>query len=132
MAVLLDTCAWVWWCASPEKLSIPAREVVEREAASGALRLSMISVWEVAKLVERGKLAFSIPCRQWIEHALNKEGLEVYPLAAEICVDSTELPGVFHGDPADEIIVATARSASAAIVTCDRKIRDYPHVATLW
>ena len=132
MAVLLDTCAWVWWCASPEKLSIPAREAIERETPSEALRLSMISVWEVAKLVEKRRLAFSIPCRQWIERALRQEGLQICPLTPEITMDSTELPGVFHGDPADQIIVATARALSAAIVTCDGKIRDYPHVATLW
>jgi PIN domain nuclease of toxin-antitoxin system len=132
MAVLLDTCTWVWWCASPKKLSVPAREAIEREIPSGTLRLSMISVWEVAKLVEKRKLAFSIPCRQWIEHALSQEGLQICPLTPEICVDSTELPGAFHGDPADQVIVATARALSAVIVTCDRKIRDYPHVATLW
>jgi PIN domain nuclease of toxin-antitoxin system len=81
---------------------------------------------------EKRKLAFSIPCRQWIERALNQEGLNVCPGSAEICVGSTELPGIVHGHPADKIIVATARALSAAIVTCDRKIRGHPHVATLW
>lgn len=94
--------------------------------------MSIISVWEVAKLVEKRKLAFSIPLRQWIERALEQEGLQLYPLTADVCVESTELPGVFRGDPADQIIVATARAAAAALVTCDRKIREYPHVPTLW
>ena len=132
MAVVLDTCTWVWWCASPEKLSEPAREVIRREAPVRGLLLSIISVWEVAKLVEKRKLAFSIPLRRWIERALQQEGLQLYPLTADVCVESTELPGVFHGDPADQIIVATARGAAVALVTCDRKIREYPHVATLW
>lgn len=132
MAVLLDTCTWIWWCASPEKLSAPAREAIERAIPEKAVLLSMISVWEVAKLVEKRKIAFSIPCRQWIELALRRDGLEICPLTAEVCVDSTELPGAFHGDPADQIIVATARGRSVPLVTCDRRIREYPHVATLW
>ena len=71
-------------------------------------------------------------CRRWIEQALRQKGLQVCPLTPEVCVNSTELPGVFHGDPADQIIVATARANSAATVTCDRKIRECPHVPPLW
>jgi PIN domain nuclease of toxin-antitoxin system len=135
MAVLLDTCTWVWHCARPEKLSEPAREAIEKHRKEGpgsGLIVSVISTWEVAKLVEKKKLAFSIPCRQWIEAAVRQEGIELHALTPEIALESTELPGLFHGDPADQIIVATARARSVAIVTPDRRIREYPHVATLW
>lgn len=132
MAVVLDTCAWLWLCAAPEKLSSAASDVVQRERRRSGLLLSVFSVWEVAKLVQKGKLAFSIPCREWIDAALATDGLTLQPLTPEICVASTELPGVFHGDPADQIIVATARALSAPVVTRDRRILDYAHVPTVW
>jgi PIN domain nuclease of toxin-antitoxin system len=132
MAVVLDTCAWLWLAAAPEKLSDAAREAVQRERRRNGLVLSVFSVWEVAKLVQKGRLAFSIPCREWIDSALATDGLTLHPLTPEICVASTELPGVFHGDPADQIIVATARALSAPVVTRDRRILDYAHVPTVW
>jgi PIN domain nuclease of toxin-antitoxin system len=113
-------------------LSKPAREVISRETTAGGLLVSIISVWEVAKLVEKGKLKFSIPCREWLHQAVRTEGITLQPLTPEICLESTELPGRFHGDPADQIIVATARMLSTPIITKDRKIAEYPHVATLW
>jgi PIN domain nuclease of toxin-antitoxin system len=73
-----------------------------------------------------------MPCREWIELASRADGISLHPITPEICIESAELPGVFHGDPADQIIVATARLLSAAILTSDRRIRDYPHVPTIW
>ena len=132
MPVVLDTCAWLWFCSAPTKLSARARSVLRREQRRSGLIVSVFSSWEVAKLVQKGKLKFSIPCREWIAQAVGTNGVTLQPLTPEICVESTELPGVFHGDPADQIIVATARLLSAPIVTSDRKILDYPHVTTIW
>ena len=67
MAVVLDTCAWIWYCADADRLSAAAREAIDTERRRQGLLLSVISVWEVAKLVEKGKLTFSRPCRQWIQ-----------------------------------------------------------------
>ncbi len=130
--VVLDTCAWLWMCSHPKKLSRAARETITREGKRDGLVLSVISTWEIAKLVQKGKLTLSLPCRDWIGEAVRAEGLTLHPLTPEICVESTELPGAFHGDPADQIIVATARLLSAPVLTADRALRDYPHVATLW
>jgi PIN domain nuclease of toxin-antitoxin system len=132
MAVVLDTCAWLWMCAEPKRLSPAAHHVVERERRRGGLVVSVFSAWEVAKLVEKGRLRFSIPCRKWIARAVREEGVTLHPLTPEICVESTELPGRFPGDPADQIIVATARVLAAAVVTADKKVLVYPHVATIW
>jgi len=132
MAVVLDTCAWLWLCSEPEKLSKAAVEVVQRERRYGGLVVSVFSAWEIAKLVQKGKLRFSIPCREWIDTASRLDGVTMHPLTPEICVESTELPGVLAGDPADQIIVATARALGASVVTADRKILDYAHVATIW
>lgn len=130
--VVLDTCAWLWMCSEPKKLSRAAREAIGREQRDDGLVVSIMSAWEIAKLVQKGKLSFSIPCREWIDGAVRTDGVTMHPLTPDICVESTELPGVFHGDPADQLIVATARLLGAPIVTGDRRIRGYPHVATLW
>lgn len=132
MSVVLDTCVWLWLCSEPQRLSRAAREAVKREQGRGGLVVSIFSAWEIAKLVQKGKLKFTIPCRDWIDAAVRTEGVTVHPLTPEICAESTELPGVFHGDPADQIIVATARILSSPVVTSDRKILDYAHVPTLW
>lgn len=132
MAIVLDTCAWIWLCTNPEKLSAAAHDAIQRERPREGLIVSMISCWEVAKLVQKKKLQFTIPCREWIEAALSEKGVTLHPLTPEICVESTELPGVFHGDPADQIIVATARLLATPVLTSDRKIVDYAHVPTVW
>jgi len=132
MPVVLDTCTWLWASAAPGKLSRAARTLVQRERRRAGLVVSVFSVWEIAKLVQKGKLQFSIPYREWLASAMHAEGITMQPLTPEVCMESTELPGVFHGDPADQIIVATARLLSAPVVTPDRKIRDYHHVATVW
>jgi PIN domain nuclease of toxin-antitoxin system len=132
VAVVLDTCAWVWLCASPRDLSAAAHEIIQRERKRDGLIVSVLSVWEVAKLAQKRKLTFSIPCRHWIDQAIREDGVTLHPLTPEICVESTELPGVFHGDPADQIIVATARLLGLPVVTKDQRIRNYAHVPTLW
>jgi len=132
MAVVLDTCAWLWFCSNRRKLSKPAAEAIRREQPRAGLVVSIFSAWEIAKLVEKRKLEFSVPCRDWIDQACRVDGITVHPLTPEICVESTELPGVFHGDPADQIIVATARTLAAPIVTADRRILEYSHAPTIW
>jgi PIN domain nuclease of toxin-antitoxin system len=95
MAVVLDTCAWLWFCSDRSKLSKAATEVVRREQRRAGLVVSVFSAWEIAKLVEKRKLEFAIPCRHWIDQACRVDGITVYPLTPEICVESTELPGRF-------------------------------------
>ncbi len=132
MPVVLDTCAWLWLCAAPEKLSRAARAAMNRERPEAGLIVSVFSTWEIAKLVQKGKLELAIPCREWIMAAMRTDGISMHPVSPEVCIESTELPGPFHGDPADQIIVATARLLSAPVVTADRKIRSYRHVLSVW
>lgn len=95
---------------------------------SQGLGVSVISCWEVAKLVEVGRLAFSYPVQEWIEQALDYPGIQLLELTPRIAVESTQLPGTFHRDPADQIIVATARVLSLPLFSFDEKIDKYPHV----
>ena len=104
--IVLDTHIWVWWVHGDSALSASTRELLDSSEQTG-IAVSAISCWEVSKLVERGRL------------------IELSP---RICVESTQLPGEFRRDPADQIIVATARVLDSPLVTVDGKILEYPHV----
>jgi PIN domain nuclease of toxin-antitoxin system len=130
--VLLDSCTWIWLASDRSRLTSPAAEAIAGARSGSAAHVSVISCWEVAKLVQKGKLAFRIGTSEWIARALGLEGIVLAPLTPSIGVDSTTLPPGLDGDPADQIIVATARQLGAVIVTPDRRIRDYPHVPTIW
>ena len=132
MPTLLDTHAWVWWVTEGRRLSATARRAIERSQAKGDLSLSLISVWEVAKKVEKAQLVLDRPVDQWLELALARPGLHLAELTRPILVESCKLPPPFHGDPADQLIVATARDCDAVIITKDARIRAYAHVRSVW
>ena len=131
MTYLLDTHVWVWWHMSPQRLSREVRAILGAPARYDELLLSAISPWELAKLVDRNRLTLSCDVSVWIEAALDMPKLRLVPLSPEIACASTRLPPEFHDDPADQIIVATARAEGATIMTSDDRIRRYPHVKTL-
>ena len=128
MPTLLDTHAWVWWVTSDRRLSAPARRAIEQARTTDDLWLSLISIWEVAKKVEKGQLVLDRPVEDWLDQATSRPGLQLADLTRPILVESCRLPPPFHGDPADQIIVATARTRDATIVTKDAQIRGYGHV----
>ena len=128
--ILLDTHIWIWWVGQDARLTPEQKSLLEQHQASG-LGVSVISCWEVAKLVELGRLQLALPVLQWLERALAYPGVRLLNLTPRIAVESTELPGEFHRDPADQILVATARVLNVPMLTVDRKILDYPHVQTL-
>jgi len=132
MPVVLDTHAWVWWVTADRRVSHRAKTAIERALARGELYVSMISIWEMAKKVEKGQIALDRPLDQWIEDALSTDGLHVAEMTRPVLLDSCRLPLPFHGDPADQIIAATTRSLSATLITKDARLRDYAHVRTLW
>ena len=108
--------------------------MVERAAAQGSLLLSVVSVWELGVLEAKGKIRLRRPCEEWIREALATPGLSLASLTPEIALASSRLPGTFHGDPADRIIVATARSFGARLLTRDQRIAEYGrqrHVAVV-
>jgi PIN domain nuclease of toxin-antitoxin system len=132
MPTLLDTHAWVWWVTEDRRLSAVARRAIERSQAKDDLSLSFISVWEIAKKVEKAQLVLDRPVDQWLELALARPGLHLVELTRPILVESCKLPPPFHGDPADQLIVATARDCDAVIITKDARIRAYAHVRSVW
>lgn len=132
MPTLLDTHAWVWWVTEDSRLSRRAAAAIRRSLATDGLFVSLISIWEVAKKVEKGQLILDRPVDQWLDQAVAPQGLGVWELTRPILVESCSLPQPFHGDPADQIIVATARRHGAVILTKDERIRDYPHARSVW
>ena len=130
--ILLDTHVWVWWLARPEELTKSARQAVERELATGSVGISSFSVWELALLVQRKRLDLSVDLVEWVAESERIKGVTFHPVSNSIALQSVNLPGAFHPDPADRILVATARQLGATFVTGDAKIHRYPHVKTLW
>ena len=125
--IVLDTHIWVWWVSEPSRLSETYKNYLEANESFG-MGVPAISCWEVAMLVAKGRLGFSVPVRDWIEQALAYPGIRLIELSPQIAVDSTQLPGTFHKDPADQMIVATARVLGCPLVTMDGLILQYPHV----
>ena len=132
MPTLLDTHSWVWWASQDRRLSARARAAIEKGQRQADLWVSLISIWELAKKIEKHQLVLDRPLDQWLDLATTMPGLHLAELTRPVLVESCELPQPFSGDPADHIIVATARREGAVLVTKDRKIRDYGHVRSLW
>lgn len=122
--VLLDTHVWLWM-VNGEKMAAPARQRIESAAEAGELALSAISLWETGMLAAKGRIALEPDCMAWVDEALALTGMRIIPLTAQIAVASSFLPGGFHGDPADRIIVASAAIASATLITRDALILAY-------
>lgn len=125
--ILLDTHIWIWWVHGDTQLTPSARQTIQRQEAGG-LGVSVISCWEIANLVERNRIRLAFPLEDWIERALRYPGVRLLELTPTIAVRSTTLPGDFHRDPADRILVATARQHDCPILTADELILGYPHV----
>ncbi len=130
--IVLDTAVWIWWVTNPRRLSAAARGLVEAEEARQGLVVSAISVWEVAVKVALGKLTIDRDIRSWVALASAYPGVVVQPLEPRDALESTLLPGRFHRDPADRILIALARRLDVPLVTSDRAIRRYRHVLTVW
>ena len=128
--ILLDTHAWVWWVHGDARLSEEQRNMLDARTVEG-IGVSIISCWEVAKLVEYGRLKLPQDVAKWLEVALSYPGVRLLDLTPAIVVESTRLPQPFHKDPADQMIVATARIHDCPLVTGDDKILNYAHVRTV-
>ena len=127
--IVLDTHIWIWWVDEAPKLTSANLEIIQTHQDSG-LGISMISCWEIAKLVEKGRLSFDCPVNEWLELALAYPGIELIDLSLPIILQSTRLKA-FHNDPADQIIVATAKVLNLPLLSQDTKILAYPDVETL-
>lgn len=124
--LLLDTHIWIWaWERRENVMSSGVLDMLKHGSEQNLLLVSAISMWEIAMLAEKGRVILTAEPLAWIEVALTKPGVRMVELTPRIAVGSTRLPGNPHGDPADLILMATARDVGARLVTRDRRILRY-------
>ena len=123
--LLLDTHVLIWLMTGDKSLSNTFKSAIDRCAKLENILISTISIWEIGMLVEKKRITLEMDRLEWIEEALNSPGIQEAPITPRIAMQSTRLPGKLHSDPADQILVATAREHSAVLVTHDAKILNY-------
>lgn len=130
--LLLDTHVWLWWLLGQPQLAARERDALDRHAAAGTPPgLSAISLWEAQMLAARGRLSIDEPLTHWLPTAAASETVTVLPLDVAAILALDALPKGFHGNPADRIIVATARAHGLPLATRDGNIRR-SRAAKIW
>lgn len=131
--IVLDTHALVWWVSEPAKLPVRARRAIQvaRDDPAGIV-VSSISTWEIAMLVDGGRLTLSMDADSWLRTLESIPGLRFAAVDNSTAIRSVRLREFPHRDPADRIIAATALGLDAALVTGDRILRSYVPLRTIW
>jgi PIN domain nuclease of toxin-antitoxin system len=123
---LLDTHVWVWLVNGSVRLGrSKALAFIRAAARTRAVGVSIISIWEIALLEAKGRLSLGLECSQWVHEALSAPGVGLLELTPREAIASTRLPGNVHGDPADRMLVATARERGLTLVTADEQLLRY-------
>ena len=131
MKALLDTHVLLWWLGAPERLSEEQRAVLDGASAEQPLLVAEISLWEIAMLASRGRIRLQVPLQSWLEAATAPPLVRSVGITPAVAAEVAALPESFQRDPADRILVATARVLEATLLTCDRRILDAGIAATL-
>lgn len=128
--IVLDTHVWLFWVNDDRELiSKKALTAINRAESLG---VSVISCWEIAMLVAKQRLAFNMDVQDWVNQASKYPGIRLIGLNAEVAVLSTRLPGNFHGDPADRMIVATCMKHNVPLISKDKMIRSWGQIKVIW
>lgn len=127
--IILDTHAWIWWINESDKLSSNALKAIEQSELIG---IPAICCWELAMLVSKQRIGLSMDVSVWIDLAFQNPKAQLLELSPEIAVLSTRLPGNFHGDPADRLIVASSLQHKVSLVSKDEKIKNWQHIKLIW
>lgn len=130
--IVLDTHAWIWFISNPEYLSKRAEKAVNVAVNDKSILVSSISAWELALLVKKKRLKLTLEVADWIAKSEGLPFIQFVPVTNSIAVKSVNLPLPLHPDPADRIIIATALSVGAPLVTKDKKLLEYSAIKTIW
>ncbi len=130
--IVLDTHAWIWFISNPDLLSKRAKKAVNAALEDKSIIISSISAWELALLVTKKRIKLTLDVTDWIAKSESLPFIQFVPLTNSISVKSVNLPLPLHPDPADRIIIATALSVGAPLVTKDKKLLDYAPTKTIW
>ena len=131
MTLLLDTHVWVWWLTPGSPLGQGERHALDLAAERRELGLSAISLWEAQVLHSKGRLDLPLPFPEWLSLASDDRMISLLPLDRDVVIALDSLPTSFHGDPADRLIVATARAHALPLATHDAAIRR-ARIVKLW
>lgn len=124
--ILLDTHIFIWLMSGSDRLTQKAKKSIETCTENeGYIFVSAISIWEIGMLAQKGRLTLKEPILQWIQESLSAPYIQLATLSPEIAVESCQLPGEFHGDPADRMIIATSRVLNTPLLTMDDRILSY-------
>jgi PIN domain nuclease of toxin-antitoxin system len=123
--ILLDTHALIWLIEGDDQLGDKAVHLIDRERAEDGAMIAAISLWETAMLIDKDRVSLSRSLPQWFDLVLSSPGFHLVPISPLIGADAGTLPGSIHGDPADRLIIATARALGCAVATVDQRILDY-------
>jgi PIN domain nuclease of toxin-antitoxin system len=126
--IVLDTHVWIWWVDDHPRLNRAVRDRIDRE---NDVRISAISLLEIATAATLNRLVLKPSTRYWLQVAQAAEQIRIEPLSDDVCLESVSLPGEFHRDPADRLIVALARTLNVPLITADQRILSYPSVTTI-
>ena len=129
--ILLDTHVWWRTLTEVERLSKRAANMIARTRPNRRA-IASISIWEFAMMVTRERITLKVSPEEWLDYAINRTGLNIIEITPQIALESCRLPGDFHDDPADRLIVAACRINKMKLITKDKKIIRYPHVETVW
>lgn len=124
MRVLLDTHVLLGWFESEARLAPAHRRAIRKATPESPLWVSDISLWEIATLMALGRIALSLPLRTWLEQATAPPLVQRIGISPAVAAEVAALPPTFHRDPADRIIVASARVLGATLLTRDQRLLD--------
>ncbi len=124
-SIIIDTHVFLWLMEGSSELQPSEIELINKIVNNGQVLVASISIWEIAMLQKLGKITLSTPIKDWVEQSLNQTGIVIVTFDVAILIESVFLPGNFHKDPADRMIVATSRIKKVPLLTRDRRILDY-------
>ena len=123
--ILLDTHIWIWLALADNKLTSSSRKLIHKTIVESSVFLSAISLWETAMLVAKDRIEIEKPLSTWLEETIYQTKVKIMPITCQIAAESCQLPGNCHKDPADRLIIATARIEGMSLLTKDKNIIHY-------
>jgi PIN domain nuclease of toxin-antitoxin system len=130
--ILLDTHVLIWYLTQPEKMSKAGARAVEAGFAGQGAGIVDLTLWEIAMFAHKKRVVFTRDVKEWLRDLRLLPHFRCLPVSASVAALSTQLPGRFHQDPVDRLLVATSIDQGVPLVTKDDRIRRYPHVQTIW
>lgn len=122
---IFDTHAFIWFMNGDKTLPVSTRNVMNEAINDANAYVSAITPWEISMLAVKERIKLAKPTSDWLNTAFQETNIQLIPLSIEASVESCQLPGNFHPDPADRFIVASARLHDMTIITRDQRILEY-------